>query len=173
MSSVTTLNIDELFNSIKSNIDDVRKMKNLCDAHIALMDSDNDNEPYLYFKEQLSKKITSLQEAGDNVIGNGIRTINITNYTHIYSNACPNCDDEVLDIACNINGIYVNIHKVWADRLRMNNFIFNIGYKICFTRYESDLKYITSIDNKWLESELAKTGHTIPEFCIVLQTLCN
>jgi hypothetical protein len=97
---------------------------------------------------------------------------------------CENCRENIYDISCYVNDrIHVRVHVYWNDRLRQNETFITIskGYDkdeatdIGLYIREANTQYFNKLNEKydWFRDELAKTGHSFAEFCILLQELCS
>jgi hypothetical protein len=168
-------NITELFESIKHDLTSVKQMYTLCDEYVRIQEPD---ENYPYFKKQLDTRIAEYKQTYPDTL---IDTLVITGYKFNYKE-CGNCKESVSNISCYVNGIHVSIDVSWSDKYKMNIYLITISIDYRndtnFKLYQSEIRHLNNrcdlqTDN-WLIIELAKTGHTVSEFKVILQAaLCS
>ena len=168
-------NTIELFETIKHDLESVKQMRKLCDAYLCSLEPD---ENYSYFKKQLDTRIAEYKQTYPGTL---IDTLVITGYEFNYKE-CGNCNESVSNISCYVNGIHVVIDVSWSDKYKMNIYLITISIDDSndthFKLYQSELQHLNNrcdlqTDN-WLIIELAKTGHTVSEFKVIIQAaLCS
>ena len=174
MASVT-----ELFETIKHDLASVKKMFALCDEYICCQELGDD---YPYFKGQLDKRIAAYKQTHPET---NIDSLVITGYKYNYKE-CGNCSESVSNISCYVNGIHVVIDVSFSSKYTMNIYLITISNddnnNTAFKLYQTDIQYLCDKNGyykyelykyDWFVSNLAKTGHTVSEFAVILQALCS
>lgn len=170
--------VTELFETIKHDLASVKKMFALCDEYICSQEPGDD---YPYFKEQLDKQIAAYKGIHPET---KIDSMVITGYKNDYKE-CENCKEFVSNISCYVNGIRVIVDVSFSSKYTMNIHIITISNDndaIVFRLYQTDIQHLCDRNGHyrndlhkydWLVSNLAKTGHTVSEFAVILQALCS
>lgn len=170
--------VTELFESIKHDLHSVKKMLTLCDSYIQSQEPD-DNYPYFESKyaQKLNEYVSEMKQPN-------IMPMRITGYKYDCIE-CENCSENIYDISCYVNDcIRVNVHifsNTILKRCASNIITISKSYDkdeatdIDLYIRDANAQYFNRLNEKydWLRDELAKTGNTFAEFCIVLQALCS
>lgn len=170
--------VAELFESIKHDLDAVKKMRTLCDKYILTKEPD---ENYAYFASKYEQKLNEYKAKTGK---SNINPMHVTGYKCVCLEF-DNWREDRTDITCYVNDcIHVHVNVYWNDRLRLNESFITISKDhdtdasmnedISLYIREANTQYFNNLrsEHKWLSEEFSKTGHSFEEFCIVLQALC-